>query len=67
MLENDGYAKHIAEKARMNYKQLKRYLEELTRLGLIESYTANGRKLYRPSPKGKLYLEYFENLKKMLT
>jgi len=67
ILENGGHAKHAAEKAHINYRQLKRYLNELMRLELIESYQENGRKLYRSSAKGKLYLEYFENLKKMLT
>ncbi len=67
-LEENGCKKKIlAEKVHMNYKQLNWYLGELIRLGLVETYRWNGRKLYRPSRKGKLYLKYFRNLKELLT
>jgi predicted transcriptional regulator len=56
----------IREKAQLNSKQLKLYLEELTELGLIEMINKNGRKLYITSQIGNQFLKQYDILKKFL-
>lgn len=57
----------IHKKSRLNPEQVKRYLEELTRLGLIGIEQVNGRKVCITTEKGNKYLRQYFTLKKMLT
>ena len=52
----------IMYKAALNFKQLKRYLEILTKEGLLLRDPSSGR--YRSSEKGTLYLERFDEFVK---
>jgi len=61
------WAEKIPKKLRLNSKQLKLYLEELTKLGLIRIEQVNGRKVYIATEKGNKYLRQYFTLKKMLT
>jgi len=57
----------IHKKSRLNSEQVKRYLEELTRSGLIRIEQVNGIKVYITTEKGNKYLRQYFTLKKMLT
>lgn len=56
----------IREKAKLNSKQVKSYLEELTELGLIETINKNGRKVYITSQIGTQFLKQYYILRKFL-
>jgi predicted transcriptional regulator len=49
----------IARYTRTNYKQLKKYLSDLTEIGLIEINSENGRRLYRATEKGSNFLRQY--------
>jgi predicted transcriptional regulator len=57
----------ILKKTRLNPKQLKLYLGELTKLRLIEINHANGREVYITTQRGNQYLKRYSILRKMLT
>ena len=56
----------IMEKAHLNSQQLKLYLEELAKLGLIEVNKVNGRRVYTASQRGIQYLKQHNTLRKLL-
>ena len=56
----------LAEKARLNSKQLKIYLEELVQLGLIELNEINGKHLFTTTQRGDHYLFQKERLDELL-
>ena len=49
-----------------NYAELRKYLESLTEIGLIETDTKGGRALYRASEKGLNFLRQYYVLLEML-
>lgn len=56
----------ILKLTRTNYVQLKRYLEYLIDIGLVEIYVENRRVLYKASNKGLAFLEHYNILQQML-
>lgn len=56
----------IKEKAHLNYRQLRRYLDELNRRGWFELKHMNGRTVRIASQDGKQFLEQYITLKKFL-
>jgi len=67
LVQNGILVEKIPKKLRLNSKQLKLYLEELTKLGLIRIEQVSGRKVYVTTEKGNKYLRQYLTLKKMLT
>ncbi len=66
LAQNGVSRSKIKEKAHLNSRQFKRYLEELTKLGLIEVNTVNGRKVYITSQRGNEYLNQHNTLSNFL-
>lgn len=56
----------ILEKAHLNIRQLERYLEELTRLDLIEVKRVDGKKICLATRAGKNFLEQYSTLMRFL-
>ncbi|MGD8545469.1 MAG: winged helix-turn-helix domain-containing protein [Candidatus Bathyarchaeota archaeon] len=56
----------IAEKARLNSKQLRIYLEELVQLGLIELNKINGKHFFITTQRGDHYLNQQGRLDELL-
>jgi len=67
LVQNGILVEKIPKKLRLNSRQLKLYLEELTKLGLIRIEQVSGRKVYVTTEKGNKYLRQYLTLKKMLT
>lgn len=67
LAQNEESEFKIREKAHLNARQAKLYLEELTKLGLIEMKNVNGKKVYIASQTGNLFLKQYDTLKKFLT
>ena len=49
-----------------NFVELKKYLESLTEMGLIEANTENGRILYKASDRGIDFLKHYYSLLGMM-
>ena len=62
----DGARKsHIVYKANLNFKIVKRYLNDLRESGLITDIESESR-LYRTTEKGLRYIGHFEGLKEYM-
>ncbi len=57
----------IAEKANLNSKQMKRYLKELIRLGLLEIEDESNARHYVSTKRGTQYLRRYRKLREILT
>jgi len=56
----------IMQRASINHKQLKKYLESLAKAGFVEVYKNNGRVLYKASEVGLIFLRQYNLLQDML-
>ncbi len=56
----------IMKRARINCKQLNKYLESLTEMGFVETHLKDGRSLYKASEKGLGFLRQYYVLLGML-
>jgi len=57
---------HIMYHSDLSWRQLQKYLETLTAMGLLEVNPHSYAGLYAVTEKGKRFLEEFQNLKKLL-
>ena len=57
---------HIMYKANLSYDQINRYLRELLKLGFIEAAIDDGTVIYRATEKGRLFLNYYNMMKKTM-
>ena len=64
--ESDATRFYVMKRAGINCAQLKRYLESLTDIGLIEKSTKEGRMFYWTSEKGLGFLRQYYVLLSML-
>jgi len=57
---------HIMYKANLNFAQLKKYLNYLTKKGLIEEVNFEGNRTYRLTVKGREMLKIYSQILEML-
>lgn len=57
---------HIMAKANLRYEQMLGYLEELRVAGLLEQRTEEEAIVYGTTRKGRTFLDYFENMSRLL-
>ncbi len=58
---------HIMFKASLSFSQLKQYLSLLTKTGLLEKFSINGKEIFKSTPKGIEFMEMQQFIINFLT
>jgi predicted transcriptional regulator len=56
----------IMYKANLSFSQVNEYLSFLTRMGFIRLHVEKGKKLYKTTTKGRLYIENYMEMSNLL-